>query len=257
MEILRATTSLRAVARAGFWGAERVKVWVLGTRYHERHWRKRHLFGGTDWDTGQDWVGSYWESREHAHRSYLIGRVLAYRPASVIEFGCNCGPNLCLLHRADPALELTGVDINPVAIKKGRELLAKTASRGANLVLGGIEALAGFPDHSFDVFFTDAVLMYIAPDRIRDVLAEAIRLSRRAVVMLEWHDGEAPIAPRGGDVFVRGHWVRNYRLCFEALVAPERVRVTRFPPGLWPGENWSRWGHVIEVDLCVDSMRRA
>ncbi len=246
--LLRANETLRAVARAGFWGAEWVKVSLLGTQYHERHWRHRHAHKGSDWDTGGTWIAGYWESRHHSHRSGLIQRVLAYSPASLIEFGCNCGPNLSLLHDRDPSLRLTGVDINPEAIEKGRDLLAADAC-AVKLVLGGIDKLASFPDDSFDVFLTDAVLMYVAPDRIGHVLAEAIRLSRIAVVMLEWHTSEATSTRRGGDVFVRGHWVRDYRNHLEDLVEGQRVRVTRIQPDVWPGPEWPRWGHWIEVDL--------
>lgn len=246
---LRRNPQLRALARSCLWWVERTKARALGTRYHERHWRNRHLSGGSDWGDDDDWILSYWNSREHPHRAHLIDRAMKYAPGSVLEFGCNCGPNLSLLREADSGLELVGIDINPVAIQAGRELLEREAGGVVDLVQGGIEALSAFPIGRFDVFLTDAVLLYVGPDRIREVLKEAVRLSRKGVVMLEWHEPLGPLVKGFRDTFVRGHWVRDYRAWLEPLVGPDRVRATKLPEGLWPGEEWSRWGHVIEVDL--------
>ena len=35
--------------------------------------------------------------------------------------------------------------------------------------------------------FTDAVLMCIGPDKIKDVMKAMIRVARRALILVEWH----------------------------------------------------------------------
>lgn len=244
---LRWSPQFRALARSWYWQIECVKASALGTKYHENQWRRRHLRSESDWNGPGDWVDGYWNSRTHSHRPFLIDHVMSYKPSSVLEFGYNCGPNLYLLYRKDSTLRLTGIDINPAAISRGRDLLLSEACIGVDLKIGGVESLEEIPDASVDVFLTDAVLLYIGPDMIKKVLMNGVRLASRGIVMLEWHYDAVQGSPP--ERFIQGHWARDYCRMFADLVPPGRVRVIRLPRDLWPGEYWSRFGHVIRVDL--------
>ena len=80
----------------------RIKEYLLGTGVQEKEWATRHLHENErrrdDWGKGSnDWIKGYWDSRSHPHRMFLIDTISKYNPSSILEIGCNCGPNLYLL----------------------------------------------------------------------------------------------------------------------------------------------------------------
>ncbi|MCA9245020.1 MAG: class I SAM-dependent methyltransferase [Phycisphaerales bacterium] len=96
---------------------------------------------------------------------------------SVLEFGCNVGRNLTAVRDALPDTRIVGYDINPEAIRLGRE------ASGLDLRLGNESTLAQHADSEFDLVFTVSVLDHVAePGR---VCRELIRVARKAVYMLE------------------------------------------------------------------------
>ena len=91
-------------AKACYWGLRSLKDRLLGTKAQESYWAKRHGKRGNDWgndqhvNDSQEWVKSYWDSRDHPHRSLLVKCIAEFSPVSgILEIGCNCGPNLYLL----------------------------------------------------------------------------------------------------------------------------------------------------------------
>ncbi len=55
--------------------------------------------------------------------------------------------------------QIRGIDINPMAIQRGNEWLAQEGISNVRLSVGKADELEEFPDKSFDVVFTDAVLI--------------------------------------------------------------------------------------------------
>lgn len=218
---------------------------LLGTRLEEKYWATRHLRKGDDWGNGKnDWIRSYWDSRNHSHRSFLMERIFKFSPSSILEIGCNCGPNLYLLAKKFPNAEIKGIDINPMAVQKGNEWFAQEDISNVKLSVGKADDLRQFQDKSFDVVFTDAVLIYIGPDKIKKLLGEMLRVTRKALIFLEWHCFNSKSNPLG--VYV-GHWMRNYVTLLKEFVPENKIKVIKMPEELWPDQNWQRWGAVIEV----------
>ena len=51
-----------------------------------------------DWDEEGDWIEQYWGSRFHPHRFLMIEKLRRLMPiTSLLEVGCNCGPNLWVI----------------------------------------------------------------------------------------------------------------------------------------------------------------
>ncbi len=228
---------------------------ATGTKAREREWASRHLRRGNDWgDTrhrgeSDEWVLGYWDSKNHSHRPFLLERIAAFYPfTSLLEIGCNCGPNLYLLARKFPNVEIAGIDINPEAIEKGRQLFASEGISNVRLSVGKADRLEQFPDKSFDIVLTDAVLIYVGPDKIKKVIQEMLRVARRALILLERHRFEVNGKdPQGLGVYSRGLWIRDYAALLKQLVPGERVKVTAIPQELWPEEGWRDLGAIIEV----------
>lgn len=230
---------------------------AIGTRAREREWARRHLRKGNDWGStqhiGQDdeWVMSYWDSRNHRHRPFLIEKIAAFYPfSSVLEIGCNCGPNLYRLARKFPDTEIVGIDINPDAVRKGNELLAAEGISNVRLLVAKADELGQFQDKSFDVVFTDAVLIYIGPDKIRKVVRDMLRLARKGLVLLERHPFEHNFKdPHGLGVSYKDLWVRDYTSLLKDLVPEPQISITRVTGDIWKEEGWQETGAIIEVGL--------
>ena len=226
-----------------------LKYLLLGTKVVEKEWATRHLHEDErerdDWGKGNgDWIKSYQDSVDHPHRTFLVEIISKFKPSSILEIGCNCGPNLYLLAKRVPDAKIIGIDINPMAVQKGNEWLTQKGVSNVRLLEGKADELGQFKDRSFDVVFTDAVLIYIGPDKIKKVIAEMLRVSRQALILLEWHSSNFKSNPLG--VYV-GHWMRDYVALLEEFVPENKIKVIKMSEELWPDKNWQRLGGVIEV----------
>lgn len=235
----------------------------------DKEWFNRHLYDG------EGWIESCWRSRDHPHRSFLVERICKFSPNSVLEIGCACGPNLYHIAKKFPEAEVRGIDINPMAVQKGNEWFKEEGISNVELEVGEAQELKQFGDKRFDVVFTDAVLIYVSPDEIKQVVKEMLRIGR-VIVLNEWHCFNKWLAsllnrywylklkyllsrqrfrtlncsfkPKSASLglFV-GHWVRDYRTLFEEFVPKEKISITKLPKELWNDKSWQRWGAIIEV----------
>lgn len=230
---------------------------IIGTRAREKQWARRHTSKNSDWNHVQhrgekdEWIKGYWDSISHSHRSLLLEKLSNHSPKSALEIGCNCGPNLYLLARKLPDIEIRGVDINRRAIQKGNELLASAGISNVKLSTGKADNLEQFQDKSFDIIFTDAVLIYIGRDKIKRVVQEMLRVARRALVFVEWHSFGAPDKkdPHGLGFYRFGCWERDYVALLRQFIPEEQISITKINEDIWPGQIWKDRGAIIEVIL--------
>ena len=134
--------------------------------------------------------------------------------------------------------------MNACDVQKGNEWLAQEGISNITLLEGKADELGQFKDRSFDIVVTDAVLIYVGPDKIKKVIAEMLRVSRQALILLEWHSFNSKSNPLG--VYV-GHWMRDYVALLEDFVPENKIKVIKMSEELWPDKNWQRLGGVIEV----------
>jgi len=224
---------------------------LFGTKVREREWARRHLRKCSDWGNEEgDWIKGYWDSRNHSHRNFLIERICKFSPSSILEIGCNCGPNLYLLAKKFPDAEIRGIDINPMAVQKGNELFASEGISNVKLSVGKADDLGEFQDKTFDIVFTDAVLIYIGPDKIKKVIQEMLHVVRRALIVVEQHYFESRNEdPHGLGVYRYGRWIRDYIGLLKQFVPEEHISITRITEDIWPDEKWKEMGAIIEVVL--------
>lgn len=129
----------------------------------------------------------YWNTVNQPQRSWLVDAVAAVGGAeSLLELGCQAGPNLRALRRASRGMVLHGIDINAPALEQGRRLIRAEGLRGIHLYHGTVpDALQTWADQSVDVVATVYCLAYIGPDRFAETLTHALRIARRAVILIE------------------------------------------------------------------------
>lgn len=186
-----------------------------------------------DWTYGEeDWLDGYWKSREHPHRELILHAINNVMPiGSLLEVGCNVGPNLAEIHDIYPSIQLTGIDVNTEAIAEAQRLVpfAKT-------LVADLKQLP-FENKSFDAVLSDAVLLYIEPKKIVPVLDELDRVTRKAMILVErYHRSK-----RGREV---GHvWGRNYPSLLSEIgysVSEIKLNSTYWPTSL----NWQKYGKM-------------
>lgn len=208
---------------------------VLGTHFQEWIWRSRHLYR-------RNWAQGYLETVGHPHREQIVEAVLSFAPvSSVLEVGCASGANLVCLRRRLPQAMLHGIDINRQAIAVAKQHFNNQGDELVRFGVGRADRLAGVADASIDVVLTDAVLMFLAPDRIRAVLSELTRVARRGIVLNEYHC----VGETSGR-FDGGRWVYDLVALLREQLPHADISACK---SAFTGGGWDVYGALIKVRL--------
>jgi ubiquinone/menaquinone biosynthesis C-methylase UbiE len=133
-----------------------------------------------------------------------VGRVIELslegldHPEAVLDIGTGSG--LFAEAFAAKGLQVTGIDANPEMLPAARQFVPTGTFQE-----GVAEALP-FPDGSFDLLFMGLLLH--ETDDPATAMAEAYRVTRRRLVVLEWPDEEQEFGPP-----------REHRLAGDAITA--------------------------------------
>ncbi len=189
----------------------------------------------------------YWESAAAPQREWAVQAVTAFGPdvGSLLELGCQAGPNLRALRAACPAMQLTGIDVNAPALAAGRRFIAAARLEDIELREGVVpDALTSWSADSVDVVLSVYCLAYVGPDRIDEALAAGLRIARLGLVLIEpmltpGHCDETTVA---GSTYVE--WRHDYLAVLQDVIAATgihaRVGWVTKPPV-------DRLGHVLVV----------
>ena len=150
----------------------------------------------------------------------------------MLELGCSCGPNLALIQKAYPAINLAGIDVDQRLVDWAvREL------RTIDVRVGNITKLP-WDTQSVDVILVDAVLMYLTDDELKPALEEIERVARKAVIVIDRFDKSVE-GVRSGDVRAR-----NYKQLLEGRGFT--VAVKKLTSKDWPdGVGWKKSGTLF------------
>lgn len=208
---------------------------IIGTRLQELIWRSRHLYR-------RDWAQDYLGTISHPHRIQIVEAVSSfYHVDSVLEVGCASGANLANLRERLPGTQLIGIDINRHAIATAQRYFAARGDKNIRLLAGRADRLIDIPDASVDVVLIDAVLMFIAPERIHDVVAELGRVARYGVILNEYHCSGEKIGRFDG-----GRWVYDLVALISQQLPNARIQTRK---SAFVGGAWDVYGTLIEVRL--------
>ncbi|MDP3947249.1 MAG: class I SAM-dependent methyltransferase [bacterium] len=207
---------------------------LLMGEFAEQWWAERHQ------REGKDWVMSYWNTRNDPHRFLLLKELEGLSPfSSVLEVGSNCGPSLYVIAKRFPDIVVRGVDINPTAVLMGNALLGKEGIQNAKIFTSPAGDLSQFADTSFDIVFTNAVLVHVGSDKIEGVVREMLRVAKKALVLIERH---REIAADQQGLGVRAEytypcdWDRNYRALLKRFVPENSISLYKVPEEIWTDE---------------------
>lgn len=193
----------------------------------EEYWRNRPVEEMT-----RDWNGqTYEESKGHPHRQLILESLRQLGSfAGLLEVGCNSGPNLALIQEQYPETQMAGVDINSEVIDQAKKLLPQ-----AILKVGEATALP-FDDKEFDVVLADACYMYVKD--IDRALDEAIRIARKAIIIVDW------ASTADEDEIRDGHWSHDF-VNLLGLRGWNNIVRHKLTEKDWPNKNWVKNGYII------------
>ena len=89
------------------------------------------------------------------------------------------------------------------------------------------------------VVLCDAVLMYIGPNNIKQVLKEIVRISKKSVIICEQHTN--------GNSFYDDKWIHNYDVLLKNISGIQSVIFHSISDDIWRGD-WSKYGKIIVVE---------
>jgi SAM-dependent methyltransferase len=128
------------------------------------------LRGGDDYFREQEG-----QPARSSRAQWLAEHIARYRPESVLEVGCGYGKQLRALRELTD-VPLVGVDFSPTQLSRARDYLGDLD--GIELALATGAALP-FPDRSFDLVFTSAVILHNPPAQAERIRNEVLRVARR------------------------------------------------------------------------------
>lgn len=199
---------------------------IEGTRY----WANRPVTDERrDWRNGApSWIDEYVASVSHPHRDLVLKSLKKFKGfKSLLEVGCNAGPNLIRIREVYPKVRLMGVDVNYDAVVRAMEVVPNAIIRASS-----VERLP-FEDKSFDVVLADAVLMYV--DNVAVALSEIDRVTNRGIILFDWFAEEACIKDF--------HYARNYPKLLDDLGFD--TKVINLTEKTWPSEKWIKNGRLF------------
>lgn len=184
--------------------------------YLENLWRTQHK-------RKENWTKIYFDSWRSSYRQEFVKRLKGYDFDSLIDLGCNSGPNLKALREAGINADLYGIDINEEAILYGKSKLPDV-----NLEVRSLYEMKG----RYDVVIACAVLQHIPPDGIHKVLELIFKTAKKRVTFIDMHQFHA----LGSVVFQRNkkYWDRFPRNWWELLkpyAAEDRISISELPNG--------------------------
>lgn len=192
-------------------------------------------------------------------RAVLVEQLCEFLPCeTVLEVGCGYAQNAHILAPLFPEVKFLGIDPSEERIRGASELLGEAKLGNVSLSVGGVEDLSSFADGSFEVVMTSACLLYISPMRIEAAVTELLRVSSKALVILEPQTDEISEEAIYGQFFapgendVSGHYVRNYKQLVMAISKKgeaQKLVVSLHPvrSPLWQTESWQDNGCVTSI----------
>ena len=171
------------------------------------------------------------------HRYLLLNALRKEKFKSILDVGCGYGQDLALIKKEFPKVIISGIDASRERIIEATEIL------GNRQLIVGFASKMPFEDKSFDISFTDAVLMMGGYDRAILILKEMLRVTKNKLFFIETHSIKNETDPK----FIEYN-VRDYKEILGKL-GLRHIKFQKIKKNIWPGMPWEFWGYLIEAQL--------
>jgi len=147
----------------------------METRLAEAHWRKAH---------DAAWVQAYAASINGPHRRTLQEALRLVAPfRTAVDLGCNCGVLMPLLQAVSPDVQVTGLDVNALAIREAKNRWP-AHTWALMSVADWLPMMAGV-GRTWELVVSSSCLEHVAPSDIALTLQSMAKLATRAIVLQE------------------------------------------------------------------------
>lgn len=208
---------------------------ILWSKLDELYWKRR---------SDKNWIEKwYWESTNHPHRKFLINHIISTNSNSIIEIWSNCWPNLNLLNKERNWLNLVWIDINQEAVKFWNKQFKELNIENIKLYQWYADKLQKFDSNEFDLLFTDAIMIYIWKDKIKQTIKEFIRITKKHIILIEQH-----LEEDDWNWIYNNLRLRNYKKLFENFEEVTKIDLIKLDKKIW---SWDRikYGYLIKIEL--------
>lgn len=165
---------------------------------------------------------------------------------SILEIGCGDGRNLLEIKNKYPDRIIRGIDIEmDWDWPNYTGYIIRALSKGLDVCYGDARKLP-FPDKSFDIVFSRALLVMTKIEDFPLIIKEALRVAKKKVFFIELHN---PKSPKTGEYYwqdgLRTRFVADFKgylsdLGYKPVIKP-------IPKEKW---DWKEnWGSIIIVNL--------
>lgn len=149
-----------------------------------------------------------WQSKILPQHPWMLQKILASKPKSILEIGCGFGRNIkYFIDKGVDAKSITGVDISWKMIERAK---AYINNNNVRLFVGGVENLP-FNNKSFDFIIIHAVFMHVKPRDINRAISEVLRVGRKDIIVIEQN-----YSPGKDDLNANQYtFIHNYKKLFK------------------------------------------
>lgn len=213
---------------------EPVERYVIGSHLQQFIWSTRHLYK-------KNWAQNFLNTSEHPHRKQILEAFYSFENlTSVLDLGCGPGANIIAIRKKFSDIDLIGVDINSEALKVARAYFASKEDDRVKLIKGRADVVP-LPDKCVDVVCIDALLMFITPSLINNVITEIIRLAKKGVVINDYH-----LAGVEDGKFFGGRWVYDIEALLRRALPKAEITVKKSD---FKGGAWDTYGTFIVLHI--------
>lgn len=205
-----------------------------------KYWEKRPLDNGiSDWNLNKEnWLDDYAQSLTHPHRKLVLDALDEIKPNSLLELGCNVGPNIELIRMVFPGMDLSGIDVSPEAVTFAKDRLP--LADFTCMDMAEISPELG----KFDIVLADASLMYIPDTEIKSVIETISKITNNVIILDRFDESELGI--------VKNHiWARNYPKLLEDTgftITAHKITEEEWPGSYgWKTDGWMWIGRKDEM----------
>jgi ubiquinone/menaquinone biosynthesis C-methylase UbiE len=210
------------------------------TSYYEGVWEARSIFDVNQYLSNHDMPSRAWLASIIKNSTDYYG----IKFPKVLEIGCGWGANLYTLSQLLPkSCELVGIDISSASIDSGRKHLSDLNATNISLHLGRADDLNRFADNLFDVVLVDAVLMYIADDKIDKTISEMGRVSKKLIFILELNTN----AKKSTSTYSSDGWMRNYNHLIETSNLECDIEIYEITEEIRSSGRWPSQGKLLKL----------
>ena len=222
--------------------------WSL-PKFRYLYWKLKHLIE-PDWPQIYFNDGSLDDKR---NRKFLIEYLHNLNSKKILEIGSASGVNLYMLESKKKNYFLHGIDISNYCISQGKKILRKLNSN-IKLSCQNSKKL-NFSDSFFDISFISGVVMDLDDETLKLTLNEAIRVSKKYVILhIQNYRLNDKFNTNGVGFVYKDHYLRDYHGFFKNNFNKLPIKIIKINSS-FPDEpediNFSELNYIIKIDLMV------